>query len=150
MTDQKQLKIAKPVKQKPVFAYKQSARPMADKGISFKGVPNILVPDQGMSLNDILKRFTRGEAVPVGQPVHYEDAGDRFDIDVEKMQFADMTERAEFSKKLQEVRDEYDRQMKEKAKADKAKAEAEAKKDFEKRVRIAARKQAKQSSKPSA
>lgn len=61
--------------------------PVKVTGKSFKGVKVITVPDQSMSLADILKRFIRKESLPVAREGFYsEELGD-----VEKMQKQDLS-----------------------------------------------------------
>lgn len=57
------------------------------KGQSFKGVKITVVPDQSMSLKDIIRRFIKKEALPLSKEGFYED---RFDYDLEKVQHEDL------------------------------------------------------------
>lgn len=58
---------------------------------SFKGRKTVTVPNQSMSLQTILKRFTRRESLPIEKEGFYDD---RFG-DVEKLQHEDITVRME-------------------------------------------------------
>lgn len=91
--------------------------PVKVTGKSFKGVKVITVPDQSMSLADILKRFIRKESLPVAREGFYsEELGD-----VEKMQKQDLSVIHDRGIELR------DRMAKEKADAAaKAKADADA------------------------
>lgn len=130
-----------------MLKFKSIALPKPSEGLSFLGVKELVVPDQSMSLEYILKRFTRGEPLPVGQNVQYgsEMESDFLDVDLEKLAASDLVDKAEYVEKLQEVKAAYEKQQK--ARADKAKAETEAKAKAaeEKRIRIAARRMAKES-----
>jgi len=123
--------------------FKSNAIPMPALGVSYKGQKKIVVPDQSLSLKEILTRFTRGEAVPVGHAVtHDEDT----DVDLEKMRYADLVDRAEYVDSLKEVKRKFEEQEAKKKKAEAERAKAIAKAEEEKRIRIAAKKYAKQSS----
>lgn len=58
---------------------------------SFAGVKKCVVPNQSMSLKEILQRFVRREALPVARQGIYEE---RFG-DLEKLSKADITEQLE-------------------------------------------------------
>lgn len=94
-----------------------TALPKPSEGISFIGIKDEVVPDQSMSLQEILERFTRGEAIPVGMQTETgdEDLDNPLNVDLEKMKFADLTDKAEYSEKLEEVKRSYDKQEKKKA-----------------------------------
>lgn len=55
-------------------------------GQSFEGVSRVVVPNQSMSLQEIIKRFVRRESLPVAKDGYYEE---RFG-DIEKLAHADM------------------------------------------------------------
>lgn len=57
------------------------------KGQSFKGVKVTVVPNQSMSLQQILKRFIKKESLPLSKEGFYED---RYDYDLEKVQTEDL------------------------------------------------------------
>lgn len=127
--------------------YKSIAIPKPSEGKSFKDVPHITVPDQSMSLEEILQRFTRGEAVPVGQPVEYgSDIEDFLNVDLEKIANSDLTEKAEYISQLKEVKIAYERSEKLKAKKAHDLKIAEQTKLEERRIRIKAKHLAKQNS----
>lgn len=63
--------------------------PVKVEGQSFKGVKVITVPNQSMTLKEIIKRFIRKESLPIDKEgVYVEGLGD-----LEKMQHEDMTYR---------------------------------------------------------
>lgn len=109
-----------------------------------------VVPDQSMSLEYILTRFTRNEALPISMPTFFgsdtaidPESESEFNVDLEKSKYMDLTEKDDFRQRVNEVKAEFDAKQKkadEKAKADKA---AKDKLAFEKRVRVEARKLAK-------
>jgi len=69
----------------------------------------LTVPDSSMSLKEILNRFVRNEAVPVGRNVTWHESDD----DLDKIAHADLTEQAEFVEKQKETQRKYDREQKE-------------------------------------
>jgi hypothetical protein len=71
--------------------YRKEAIPAEAQGLSFAGVVDQTVPDQSMSLHEILERFTRGEPVAVGMPVHDDEESD---IDIDKLSRLDLTDQA--------------------------------------------------------
>lgn len=86
-------------------------------GKSFKHCKVIVVPDQSMKLSDIIRRFIRGEALPVSKEGFYAEGHG----DLEKMSKDDLSVLHERRIALRE------RSIKEKAEADaKAKADADA------------------------
>lgn len=78
--------------------------------------PKIVVPDQSLSLREILERFTRGEPLHIGKDVQYDESGDD---DLEKVSKMDLVERDEFIQKQKDVQDRYSKQEKRKAAAEK-------------------------------
>lgn len=91
--------------------------PVKVTGKSFKHCKVIVVPDQSMKLSDIIRRFIRGEALPVSKEVFYAEGHG----DLEKMSKDDLSVLYERRIALRE------RSIKEKADADaKAKADADA------------------------
>lgn len=123
--------------------FKSIAFPEPRQGRSFLGVEDQTKPDLSMKLSHILAKFTRGETLPVLHEGYSDESG----IDMEKLRYADLTEKDEVKENLKRIQREYERQEKEKkAKAD-ADAKARAQAEYEKKVRLAARKMAKQSSK---
>lgn len=102
--------------------YRATALPAPAKGVSIKNKGGKLtVPDSAMSLEEILRRFTRNEAVPVGRTPVYHESGD----DLDKIAHADLTEQAEFIERQKETQREFDRQEKRKASARRKKLEEE-------------------------
>lgn len=130
--------------------YKKSAQGNSP-GISFKGVPCLVVPDQSLKLQDILARFVRREALPVGQVGRYGSEGSidpesdsPLNIDQEKAKYWDLTEKDEFAREVMRVRAEHETKVRKLEAEAKAKKEADEKAAFDKKVRIAARKYAKE------
>jgi len=81
------------------------------EGQSFVGVKRVVVPMQSMSLQEIIKRFVRNEALPVAKEGVYND---QYDYDLEKLAHEDLT-----------VQHEVMAEMKAKADTLKAKAKKE-------------------------
>lgn len=136
---------------KIMLTFKKSSTPAPSVGEDYSNEIDQVVPDQNMSLEEILTRFTRGETLPVGFDVQEGDADsdNPLNIDLEKIANSDLVDKEEFINKLRQVQQEYEKQEAEKAAALKAKKEEEFKKLDEKRIRIAARKLAKTEAKKS-
>ncbi|MEM2002456.1 MAG: hypothetical protein QXT77_07425 [Candidatus Methanomethylicaceae archaeon] len=107
-----------------------------------------VVPDKSLTLVEILKRFTRGEALPLGHTVNYggdEDLDNPLNVDLEKVAFADLTEKDELKQQIEAVQAKHKEEEAVKAKKTaeakaKAKAEAEEKRiqdEVEKRTKKA-------------
>lgn len=95
-------------------------RPVKVTGKSFVGVKRQTVPNQSLSLREIVKRFIRREPLPVAKEGYFED---RFG-DLEKISKADIVVQLERAEELKgQIKAFNDR---EKAKADKAAASAAA------------------------
>lgn len=111
--------------------YKSVSWPEASTGEKPSGV-KLTVPDQSLSLQEILTRFTRNEPLPVGNRVSYHESDD----DLEKIQHMDLVDREEFVEKLKTTQKDYEKQEKRKAKQAQEKLQAEAlakaKKELEK------------------
>lgn len=65
-------------------------------GQKYKGVKKYVVPNQAMTLQEILRRFVRRESLPISKEGTYET---RFG-DLEKMQNLDITEKMEHVAKI--------------------------------------------------
>lgn len=122
--------------------YKKSSLPEPWEGVDYTNEIDQVIPDQSMTLEEILTRFTRGETLPVG--MEFADGDEEGDnplgVDLEKVKNSDLVDKAEFIEKLKDVQRQFDEQEQKKA-ADKKAAEAKAfaEKDA-KRIRMAARK----------
>lgn len=135
--------------------FKSIANPEPSLGLDFTGIPEVTVPDQAMGLQDILTRFTRGERLPVNMSPKFdgaseEDLDNPLRVDLEKMADSDFVDKALFSKELEDLKvkhEGYAASRKQKAAEAKSKADKEAE---DKRIRILARKMAKENSKRSA
>lgn len=116
--------------------YRKSRIPLPSKGL-VNTAKKIVVPDQSMSLQEILTRFTRGEPLAVAHPEAYggnEDLEDELNLDLEKVAKSDLTERDELAEKIRGIRDEHEKAEKT-AKQKKAEAQAKAKAEAdEKRI----------------
>lgn len=111
------------------------------------GRPKQVVPDASMSLKEILQRFVRKEPLPVAHNGVFGSDGlidpeseSEFNIDQEKARGWDLTEREEFADKVRAKHAEHHALEVEKQRKVKQEAEAKAKADFDKRVRLEARK----------
>lgn len=126
--------------------YKTLAIPKPSLGADFSKEKNIVVPDQSMTLEEILSRFTRDEALPVGQQIEYgdEDMENPLNVDLEKMALADLVDKAEYAESLSEVVKNFEKQEKQKAAAEKKAQDDAFKIADDERVRLAAEKLAKE------
>lgn len=70
-------------------------------------------PNQAMSLETILERFTRNEPVAVGKDMQYHESDD----DLEKVRNMDLVDREEYINKLKSTQNDFEKQEKEKEKA---------------------------------
>lgn len=127
--------------------FKLSSCPEPSEGQDYTNEIDQVVPDQGLSLEEILTRFTRGEPLDVGFDTNQGSEDENpLNIDLEKLANSDLVDKAEFIGQLQELQKKYEDQ--EKAKA--AEAAAKKQKEFEeldkKRIQTAARKLAKDNS----
>lgn len=92
--------------------FKSSASPAPYPGKKKFG-KKLTAPDQSMSLKEILTRFTRNEALPIGKDVEYGDEGDE---DLEKISGMDLTEQAEIIEKQKAIRERFVKQEKDRIK----------------------------------
>lgn len=97
------------------------------KGQDFSKEEILTQPNQAMSLHEIIERFTRGEAVPIGQMVNFYESEE----DLEKLDQMDIIDKRDYVERLQTVLDEYDKQQKEEREAV---AEAEREKWFREKL----------------
>lgn len=68
------------------------------KGQSFVGVKRVVIPNQSMTLHEILERFTRKEALPVMREGYYET---RFG-DIEKMSMAPIDVQRDYAENMKQ------------------------------------------------
>lgn len=129
--------------------YKNAAYPAPWKGLDREWVKEV-VPDQTIKLQEILRRFVRGEALPLGKPTVYGSEGEidpesdsEFNVDQEKAAHWDLTERDEFAEKVRIGTAEYEKAEAEKKRLQDVEAAEAARKADEKRIRLAAQKLAK-------
>lgn len=93
--------------------YRAVTIPGRSKGISFKDIPKVVKPNDALSLEEILERFTRGEALDIGKDPRYHDS----DLDLEKLRGLDPVEREEIIEGLSTVQATFHRQEEERKKA---------------------------------
>lgn len=127
-----------------MIVVRKCAFPEPSKGAP-GGRPKQVVPDQSLSLKDILNRFVRKEPLPVGHDGTFGSDGDidpesdsPFNIDQEKAKHWDLTEKAEFQDMVMEERDRLSKLAEGKKMAEKAKKAEADKKAFDEKVRVAA------------
>lgn len=79
------------------------------KARDFKGVKEVAVPSQSMSLREIIKRFVRGESIPAKKEGFYEDRMG----DLEKLANADITVQLERAEEIRQGIAKADKRRKE-------------------------------------
>lgn len=147
----------KKITRKPMSERKMKFRAVAfpgpddtGPGLSFVGVVNQVLPNQSMSLEEILTRFTRGEPLQVGRETFGEHADDDkvLQFDLEKIATSDLVDKAAFTDRLKHVSEKYERQERtRKFKEAKQRQDAEVEAKVKERLE-AAKKNAEQSSAP--
>lgn len=115
--------------------FKSIANPGPSEGIRITDKKAVR-PNMSMSLQEILERFTRGEALEIGRDVEYDDGDD----DLEKVAHMDLVDRAEFVDRLKHTARQYEKQEKAKAKKEAERLYAEAVKKAEEEAKKAAEK----------
>lgn len=124
--------------------FRSIGTPDESVGQSFKGQQKIVVPNQSLSLEEILDRFTRGEPLPIGKDFNYDEEGDD---DLEKVAAGDLVDREEYVEKLKETKRRYDVQEKKRASAEHARLEKLAVEKIEADKKAAAEEAAKKAAK---
>lgn len=115
--------------------FKSRAIPGVSEGSKAEG-PELVVPNQALSLQEILKRFTRNQPVAVGREASFDEGEE----DLEKVAHGDLVDRAEFVEKQKELQRKYKAQEEAKEKAERDRVYKEAVKLAAKEARIAERK----------
>lgn len=111
------------------------------KGQDFSKEEILTVPNQSLSLQEIIDRFIRNESVPVGFPTEFHESED----DIEKLRKMDPVDRAEYIKKMKDVQARYNEQEEKKRLAleDKTRKEFIAKIEAETRQKLESEQKAK-------
>lgn len=112
--------------------FKSIANPSTSEGRLPIG-KKITVPDQTMSLEEILSRFTRGEAVAVGRDINYHESDD----DLEKVSRMDLVDKEEYIDRLKQTQRTYQEQEKAKHVAERKKIADEVKAELKKEAKEA-------------
>lgn len=124
-----------------LFQYRKSADIVLTKGLDLSDEEVLVVPDQSMSLEEILHRFVRGDELNIGGDIGYgdnqdEDLDNPLSVDVEKIRHMDLVELDELRERVQDARKRFETDEKDR----KAKAEAEAEKRSKEREEAEERK----------
>lgn len=119
--------------------YLSVACPTQSVGLQIVG-KKIVVPNQAMSLEEILRRFVRDESLPIGKDSQYYEDGDE---DLEKIPHMDLVDQSEYMDGLKETQKIYKRQEAQREKAARDKIAADFKIQVENDVKKAAEKAAK-------
>lgn len=92
--------------------YIQSASYTSDwQGVDYSKEELQVVPDESLSLQDILERFVRNEEVEVGHPTWYDEDENSMD-DLEKIKHADLVDKDLYIKSLREIQSKYETEEK--------------------------------------
>lgn len=111
--------------------FKSIASPAPSKGADFSKEKSQVVPDQSLTLKEILERFTRNEALPISHPVEYHESDD----DLEKVQHMDLVDREEYINTLKRTQRNFEAQEQKKAKQKAEKIEAEERKKIAEKLK---------------
>jgi len=103
-----------------MMKFKSVAAPKPQGGKVYKG-PKAVVPNMALSLEEIIKRFVRGEKVPVGMGEPMYDDGPE---DLEKVRNMDLVDRQEYIDKLKATQARFEKEERGRRKAAKEKAAA--------------------------
>lgn len=110
--------------------FKSQANPGPSEGLEIKSVKQV-VPSQAMPLSEILERFTRNEALPIGHAVQYDESEE----DISKLSHMDLVDKAEYVDKLNQTKKKYEAQEKEKSERIRARIEEETREKIERETR---------------
>lgn len=126
----------------------KNAVPEPSVGEDYSKIVSLVRPDQSLSLQEILDRFTRGESLPVEFQAEFgaDDPDNPLNVDLEKLQHADLVEKAEYIEKLKAISENYRKQEASKAKKKADEDRQAAIKADEERILRAAEKLAKEKS----
>lgn len=86
--------------------FRSTTIPKPAQGADFSKEKVQVVPDQSLSLQEILTRFTRGEPLEIGREVNFHDSPD----DLEKIAHLDLVEREEYIESMKEIQKRYKEQ----------------------------------------
>lgn len=92
------------------------------EGVDFSNEKVLVVPDQSLSIEEILERFTLGQSLEIGRDGNYDDEGHD---DLEKLQFVDLVDKEEYIDKLRQTQKNYEKQEKKRAAEEKKRIEDE-------------------------
>lgn len=115
--------------------YKSISCPAPSVGI-INTSKRLVVPDQSMSLEEILSRFTRGESVAIGHETSYHESED----DLEKLSRMDLVDKGEYIDKLRQTQRNFENQEKRKAERERKRLADELKAELKREAERAAKK----------
>lgn len=119
--------------------YIQSASYQDDwKGVDYSKEEIQVIPDQSLSLEEILNRFVRNEELEIGQPTFFDTDEESLD-DLEKIRYADLVDKDNYIKSLKEIQSKFENEEQKREELLKQQA-------WEKAVEEARQKQAEQGS----
>lgn len=85
--------------------FKSRSCPGMSVGIKVEG-EELVVPNQALSLRQILDRFTRQQALPIGKDGNYDEGED----DLEKLRHMDLVDKEEYIDRLKQTQIKYGKQ----------------------------------------
>lgn len=86
--------------------FKNSAVEPPRAGIDYTKEVELTVPDDAMSLQEIIERFVRGEELAIGKDVSFHESED----DLEELNRMDMVDKAAYIKRMKEVQNQFEAQ----------------------------------------
>lgn len=94
----------------------------------------LTVPNQSMSLQEILQRFTRGEPLPIGNEVSFHESDD----DLEKVKTMDLVDRETYVDHLKQTQKDFEKQERRRSEKIQRDAVEKAKKELQEEQKQAA------------
>ena len=95
--------------------YVKSASYTSDwEGVDYSKEELQVVPDQSLSLQEILEKFVRNEEVEVGHPIWYDEDQESMD-DLEKIRNADLVDKDLYIKSLKDIQSKYETEEQQRA-----------------------------------
>lgn len=118
--------------------FKSVAVPFPAKGQTGFG-PILVQPNQAMTLQEILERFTRNESLDIGKMTAYDEMSDD---DLGKLKFMDLVDQEEFIQRQKEIVRRYQDQEKRREESERKAAQEKILAEEREKVAIAARREA--------
>lgn len=95
-----------------MLTYKKFAIPSPSEGLDLSNEEKLTLPDQAMSLQEILDRFTRKESLPIATDGLYENDNDEVsEMDLGKFHALDITEQYSHIENMWEKQKRYEDEL---------------------------------------